>query len=276
MSLPSFKNVHPPNDAAADLLRLKDFRSPEIHYRSASPNSALTRGEHRVRSAASSAKKKPATTSSPGDDAPRRREIAADPQTSEIQDTGLDLVEVGARPRPARVSGFELDGGSGVARARPWRRPARGAARSCGALSGCGGAVETRSAGRGRFWPKGRRRPSRVRISMAPCSEGKGAGRGWRSRGQHSIFSTRALTFNSRIPCGRAAIAAAFWCLLETFGRYASKRTALAAELRFLRSLAEVLDSARGARETPRRGSICCCSQLMPHSVPNCWRTIRP
>ena len=62
----------------------------------------------------------------------------------------------------------------------------------------CG--FETRSAGRGWFWPKGRRRPSRVRISMAPCSEGRGAGRVWWSPGQHSSFSTPGAYFQFAHP----------------------------------------------------------------------------
>ena len=116
-----------------------------------------------------------------------------------------------------------------------WRRPAKAAARALwGGLQGWRGGFETRSAERGWFWPKLQRRPSRVRISMAPCSEGGGAGRVWWSRGQHSIFSTRALTFNSRIPWGRAAIAICFGGrFLARCGLNTAYGLALRAELRF-------------------------------------------
>ena len=93
------------------------------------------------------------------------------------------------------LSGRRGSGGS-LGRVYLWRRPAKAAARAVwGALQvrWCG--FETRSAGRGQFWPKGRRRTSRVRISMAPCSEGDFVGRGWRSPGQHLSFSTPGAYF---------------------------------------------------------------------------------
>ena len=141
------------------------------------------------------------------------------------------------------LSGRRGSGGS-LGRVYLWRCPARAAARAVwGGLQGWRGGFETRSAERGWFWPKLQRRPSRVRISMAPCSEGGGAGRVWWSRGQHSRLSTRAPTFNSRIPCGRAAIAFCFWGrFLARCGLNTAYGLALRAELRLLVLLRSVRD----------------------------------
>ena len=139
------------------------------------------------------------------------------------------------------------------------------------------GGFETRSAGRGWFWPKGRRRPSRVRISRAPCSEGGCAGRVWWSRGQHSRLSTRAPTFNSRIPCGRAAIAALWGCqssfLIDSMRL---KNWLCVPNCVYLRSLAEVLDlRARRTRVRALAVSLLLSAIESPHSVNACFRTIR-
>ena len=132
------------------------------------------------------------------------------------------------------LSGRGGSGGS-LGRVYLWRRPAKAAARAVrGGLRMRRGGFETRSAGRGWFWPKIRRRPSRVRISMARSSEGGCAGRVWWSRGQHSRLSTRAPTFNSRIPWGRAAIAICFGGrFLARCGLNTAYGLALRAELRF-------------------------------------------
>ena len=141
------------------------------------------------------------------------------------------------------LSGRRGSGGS-LGRVYLWRRPAKAAARAVwGSLRVRRGGFEPRLAGRGRFWPKGRHRPSRVRISMAPCSEGDFVGRGWRSPGQHPSFSTPGAYFQFAHPlrpsghCGVLGLST-----LVSDRLCASSELALRPELRLLAPLRSVSD----------------------------------
>ena len=174
-----------------------------------------------------------------------------------VPELGLDLVEVEERVLDLCVFRVLMPPGGPGGRSGAYisgavqRRPRRG---PCGALSRCGGAVSKPDRREGASF--GRKIGVGPLVYVYPWrGPARAAARSVCGglQGNISAFQLRAHTFNSRIPCGRAAIAAFWGCQRSFLVDYARLKNWLCVpNCVYSRSCGPCEISARGERELPR------------------------